>query len=136
MIANSLEWNDGLSTGVEDLDHAHMELVDLCKRIDWACSNDATVFDVRERIRTFLIYARWHFAEEEAWMRTIHYPGFVEHHADHARLLQDAADFVASFGPALGQKDGSAVASYFRFWLNRHMNERNTSLRVFICSTA
>lgn len=136
MIANNSKSNDRRIIGLEDFDHAHMELVDLCKRIDWACSNDTAVPGIRERIRTFLMYARWHFAEEEIWMRTIHYHGFVDHQADHAQLLQDATDFIDSFGPALRRQDGSAVACYFRFWLNRHMSEKDKQLRAFMCSTA
>lgn len=131
MIMNILE-PDEQATRVANFDDAHAELVDLCRRIEWACEHDVSVAVIRERIRTFMIYARWHFATEEAWMRALHYPGTVEHEADHTRLLQDAQDFVASFGDALQREDGSAIATYFRYWVNRHMSEKDKSLRAFL----
>ncbi len=131
MIVSILE-SEEKGARVTDLDDAHAELVDLCRRIEWACEHDVSVATILERIRTFMIYARWHFAAEEGWMRAVHYPNAIDHQADHTRLLQDAQDFVASFGDALQREDGSAIATYFRFWVNRHMSEKDRSLRAFI----
>ncbi len=121
-----------LAVGVSDLDDAHRELVDLYNRIVWACDNDGGDKNVRERIRTFLTYARWHFQQEEEFMHRLHYPGYVDHQADHQRLLQDAGDFVESFGDALGGDDGAAIASYFKYWLTRHMAEKDGTLRLYL----
>lgn len=117
---------------IHGLDEAHRELVDLFKRIASACENDAAVASVRERIRTFLIYARWHFAGEEECMFESHYPGYVEHRSDHARLLQDAEDFVATLGNALEPEDSRAIVRYFSYWLTRHMAQKDEQFRVFL----
>lgn len=115
MGAGHLEWSVDLAVGMTDLDDAHRELLDLYNRIVWACQNDGGVETVRERIRTFLTYARWHFGEEETVMCRLRYPGYMDHKADHLRLLQDAGDFVESFGEALGFEDSPAIASYFKY---------------------
>lgn len=134
MAANCLELAQRKAS-VANLDDAHTELVDLCLRIEWACGHDASIADIRERIRTFMMYARWHFSDEEIWMRELRYPDHVAHAAEHARLLQDAHDFVESFGGALQRDDGPAIASYFRFWMHRHVSDRDLALRAFIqCS--
>lgn len=132
MISSRIEADRGRPVSAASLDEAHIELVDLCARIDRAGGRNATATAIRERIRTFLMYARWHFAEEEEWMRTVDYPHFLDHKSDHSRLLQDAEDFVLSFGPGLQHEDGPAVASYFRFWLKRHMAAKDRAFRSFI----
>jgi hemerythrin-like metal-binding protein len=134
MDASHLEWSLDLAVGITDLDDAHRELVDLYNRIAWACENDRRVENVRERIRTFLTYARWHFDQEEAFMHRLRYPGYVDHKADHQRLLQDAGDFVESFGGALGSDDSAAIASYFKYWLTRHMAGQDGHLKTYLKS--
>lgn len=114
------------------LDDAHRELFDLYNRIVWACQHETAVLLMRERIRTFLLYASWHFALEEEHMRDIHYPARSSHMADHARLLQDAEDFIESLGYALKSDDTPAIASYFSHWLARHTTDHDDRLREFI----
>jgi len=135
VVTGHVQWDDRLATGVGAFDAAHRELVDLHNRIVWACEHDVSVSDVRERIRTFLMYARWHFHEEEEYMRRIRYPGYVDHKTDHDRLLDDAGDFVTSLGAALTREDGPAIVSYFSFWLTRHMTEKDRALRDFLADT-
>lgn len=127
-----LKWDDRLASGDADLDEAHRELVDLYNRIAWVCENGGDAPVVRERIRTFVLYAGWHFAGEEEYMRRSRYPGFDAHKQDHARLLQDAEDFVTSLGGSLGAGDGAAIARYFRYWLTRHTTDKDQQLKAFM----
>lgn len=135
MNPGHLHWSLDLALGDTEVDEAHLELVDLYNRIVWACENHGAVENLRERIRTFLGYARWHFGQEEEFMNRLHYPAYVEHKADHQKLLQDAEDFVESFNGALRSEDGPAVASYFKYWLSRHMAEKDGTLRTFMKTT-
>lgn len=113
-------------------DGAHRELFDLYNRIVWACHHEAAVVPIRERIRTFLMYATWHFSHEEEWMRELHYPDRARHKADHDRLQQDAEDFVESLGGALELADMPAIARYFNHWLARHTAQHDEPLRAFM----
>jgi|APTNR8051073442_1049403.scaffolds.fasta_scaffold01577_1 hemerythrin len=122
-------------SGIPDVDGPHRELIDLYNRIVWACEHDETAAHVRERVRSFLMYARWHFHEEEERMRLLAYPEYDDHHRDHGRLLQDAEDFVASLGDALRRRDAPAVARYFRYWLSRHMASHDAKLSTFIAGS-
>lgn len=114
------------------LDGAHRELFDLYNRIIWACHHEAAVVPIRERIRTFVMYALWHFAFEEELMRELHYPDRASHKADHVRLQQDAEDFVESLGSALRLSDMPLIARYFNHWLARHMAHHDEPLRAFM----
>lgn len=116
----------------EGLDGAHRELFDLYNRIVWSCHHEAAVVPIRERIRTFVMYALWHFALEEELMRELHYPDRADHYADHARLRQDAEDFIENVGNALRLTDVPAIARYFNHWLARHMVHHDEPLRAFM----
>lgn len=133
MPSSTAEWDESIAVrDGEDLDHAHVELVNLCKRIDVSCSTGAAAPHARECIRTFLMYARWHFADEEAFMRKIHYPQIADHENDHARLIQDAEEFIQRFGEELLPQDGPTIAAYFRSWLQRHMVDWDKPLRDYV----
>ena len=127
-----LTLSDNVLSGITDVDGPHRELIDLYNRILWACDHDEAAAHVRERVRSFLMYARWHFREEEERMRLVGYPEFDDHHRDHVRLLQDAKDFIESLGDALGRKDAPAVARYFKYWLSRHMVSKDAKLSAFL----
>lgn len=114
------------------LDAPRKELTDLYRRIAGACDIGDGASRVRERTRTFLLYARWHFAEEEKGMRAVAYPNVAAHKAEHDRLLQDAEDFIESVGGGLHGADCLAIARYFRFWLNRHSAGPDRSFAEFL----
>ena len=134
MNVNRLVWHAGLALGITPVDEAHAELVDLYNRIVEACEAGESATPVREKIRSFLLYARWHFGEEERYMRKSKYPKFVEHKASHDRLLQDAHDFVENLGGPLRGEDAIAVAKYFNHWLSRHTSGQDRQLRDFFVS--
>jgi len=135
MNTNMLKWNTALELGIDELDEAHRELFDLYNRIALACDTDPKVCVVRERVRTFLMYARWHFDEEEEQMRWCHYPEYMDHRADHGRLLQDAEDFVENLRHAFEPEDSLAVASYFKYWLTRHIASKDADFKAFLLTS-
>jgi hemerythrin-like metal-binding protein len=121
MNAERLEWTPGLAFGDGMVDCGHAELIRLYNRIVDGCEQGDVPLGLRERVRSFLLYARWHFGEEEQYMRDIRYPLLGEHKLCHDRLLQDAEDFVETIGGPLNGEDVYAVARYFHHWLARHM---------------
>ncbi len=127
-----LKWSFNLSSRMAELEGAHRELEDLYGRILQVCEGEAPGSNVRERIRSFLTYARWHFVEEEALMRHVDYTGYRDHKADHQRLLQDAEAFIESFGGVPRPDDGPAIVSYFKYWLIRHMAAQDSDLVKFL----
>jgi hemerythrin len=132
MKLEAIEFAEDQAGDPAGLDEAHQELFDLYNRIVRACERGTAVVLIRERVRTFLMYASWHFALEEECMRELRYPDRADHKADHGRLLQDAEDFVANLGYALKLEDVPAVARYFNYWLVRHTVNRDEHLRAFL----
>lgn len=79
---------------------------------------------VREGIVGLIDAAREHFVGEEWAMRTIGWPDYLAHKAEHARLLRDACDMLKNFDNAFTPEDWPALATYFRHWLARHHRRR------------
>ena len=79
-MAKEIEWNERFNIGVEEVDKAHrrlfsvvrklMELSEDEKRGRWVCE---------EAIKYFKSYTVKHFAQEEEYMRSIHYSGYEVH---------------------------------------------------------
>ena len=79
-MAKEIEWNERFNIGVEEVDKAHrrlfsvvrklMELKKKKKRGRWVCE---------EAIKYFKSYTVKHFAQEEEYMRSIHYSGYEVH---------------------------------------------------------
>lgn len=132
MSTNQLKWSFNLSTTMAELEDAHRELEDLYDRILSACESNANGASIRQRIRSFLTYARWHFLEEENLMRDVGYSSYVDHKADHQRLLKDAEEFVESFGGVLRPEDSPAIVSFFKYWLTAHMAGADSGLIEFL----
>ena len=79
-MAKELVWNERFNIGVEKVDKAHRRLFSIVyklmvlsedeKKRKWASA---------EAIKFFKSYALKHFAEEEEYMRSIHYDGYEMH---------------------------------------------------------
>ena len=96
--STQFSWKEEYNLGVEVIDKEHQQLFRIVNRLlafqqdeknsQWAC---------QEGIKYFKTHAIQHFADEEAYMRSIHYEGL----ADHLRIHKDFRDVML---PALEQE--------------------------------
>lgn len=79
-MKKEVKWDERFNIGVDNIDKAHQKLFSIVRKLiylnqeekkgQWACA---------EGIKFFKYYADKHFAEEEAYMISIHYPGYELH---------------------------------------------------------
>lgn len=82
-----IQWQDRFSLGVEPIDQAHRRLFFIVQKImDLYIERHEDKFACVEGIKYFKAYALKHFAEEEAYMRQIGYPGYPAHKKIHDRM--------------------------------------------------
>ena len=89
-MANKIKWNERFCIGVDAVDRAHEKLFTIVDELislneDAAKQQDAC----REGIKYFNSYAMKHFAEEEAYMKSIGYTGYAVHKSLHDNLRDD-----------------------------------------------
>ena len=82
-----IHWQDRFCIGVEIVDEAHRKLFSIVEKIlDLYIDKHEDKFACVEGIKYFKAYAFRHFAEEEAYMREIGYPGYLAHKKLHDRM--------------------------------------------------
>ena len=117
----SLQWTDGLSVGVPEIDGQHRELIERLNRLVTALQrNDRAELT---RLMSFLgAYVVEHFTAEEMQMLATGYPGYAEHKAQHAAFVSEYVNLKA-----LLETEGSTatltlkLSSTLSSWLVRHI---------------
>lgn len=86
-MLNEVKWNDRYNTNVDIIDKAHQKLFSIVGKLI-TLNEDETkqLHACKEGIKYFKSYTLKHFAEEEAYMQSIHYDGFELHKALHDDL--------------------------------------------------
>ena len=85
-MGNRLTWEDHYNVGVDIIDREHRKLFSILNKLfDFGNTEGKSHFACQEAIKYFKDHAIQHFADEEAYMASIEYPGL----AAHRRIHQD-----------------------------------------------
>lgn len=123
-MPSEIKWTDRFCIGVDTIDEAHRRLFAIVGKL-LALSEDAVKQQhaCREGVKYFNSYAMKHFAEEEAYMRSINYPGYALHKSLHDNLR---CETLPTLEAELEEQDYSmeAVRHFVGIcvgWLNCHI---------------
>lgn len=121
---NDIKWNDRFNLGIDSIDKAHQKLFSIVNKILSLCDDpDKQAYLCREGIKYLKNYTAQHFADEEAYMRSIHYSGYEQHKHRHDTMQNQT---VPALEAELEQQNYS-VESVQHFlgicigWLNSHI---------------
>ena len=81
-----IEWNDGLSLGIKEIDEQHKTLIGMVNDILEAFAKGETDTAVDRMLSQLKEYAVLHFSKEEEYMEKIEYPQLAEHRQFHEEL--------------------------------------------------
>ncbi len=70
---NAIKWNNRFNIGVEVVDKAHQKLFSIVGKLIALNEEEKQQHACREGIKYFKNYTLKHFAEEEAYMKSIRY---------------------------------------------------------------
>jgi hemerythrin len=126
-----LEWNPGLSVGVEEIDAQHRELfrraADLLGGIRRGDPGEiGALVDYLHR------YAVTHFGAEEAAMREGRYPGYARHKAEHDRFIEDLLQIAAEHDEGGGAFVAVRIDHWLGGWLREHVSGTDKELGRFL----
>ena len=86
-MAKEIKWTDRFNVGVESIDSAHRKLFSIVGKLIALNEDEAKQQHAcREGIKYFKSYTMKHFADEEAYMQSIGYPGLAVHKSLHDSL--------------------------------------------------
>lgn len=122
-----IEWRDEFSVGVPAVDHEHRELIELIN----ATHEHLGKSDERDAVTEFLgeIYAKIsaHFALEEQIMRAQGYDQYLDHKADHERLLDEIRD-IMDYHQDTREFDDERFAAQLSGWFTEHFKTKDARL--------
>jgi hemerythrin-like metal-binding protein len=92
-----LEWNEGLSVHIPEIDAEHQQFLRLIYELNEAIIGRMDVQEIKKRMQFLLDDAVKHFAHEEALFREWGYPEANEHALRHAQALQSLSEIMRHF---------------------------------------
>lgn len=114
-----LEWKEEYSTGIEDIDDEHKDLIDVINRLHDLLLADDAKLTVPAFFDRLLNGVSTHFALEERIMGESNYPDLAAHREDHERLLGEIRDLVEAFAQA-EEIDSVDLAMRLEPWFSHH----------------
>ncbi|HPG24436.1 MAG: hemerythrin family protein [Spirochaetaceae bacterium] len=114
-----LAWSDAFDVGVDKMNEEHQRLIDLMNRLHDLYEGDASRSEQKKTFDELAKYTVKHFADEEAYMESIEWPGLVTHRHIHAKLLDDLGTHKAAFDK--GGELSSKLFSFLKIWLKAHI---------------
>ncbi len=117
----NLEWNEGMSVGVEAIDNDHKTLLSLINEVNEAInssSTDAIVEDIFKRLED---YTKQHFAREELLMRQCRYNDLEDHKKQHQRFINKIPELRNHLLNANTIDVASETGLFLLNWLMNHI---------------
>jgi hemerythrin len=92
-----LEWNEGLSVHIPEIDAEHRQFIYLVNELNEAIGSRMDVGEIKKRMRAILDDAVQHFAHEEELFREWGYPDADEHMIKHEQVLKSLSQIMGNF---------------------------------------
>jgi len=89
-----IEWNDQFATGIAGIDHEHEELIATINSFYSRLTEDSDKNALVNILNDIFGTIHAHFMLEEKLMKRYGYDHYMEHSADHARLLDDIREIT------------------------------------------
>jgi hemerythrin len=127
-----VQWTAALAVGIPEIDHQHQELFRRAERLILALrAGDRS--EVEPLVEYLTDYVAEHFDSEERLMRSVAYPAYELHQAEHARLRADVGELAsrcAEYGP--NPLVTLMLHNWISDWLRRHIGSSDRALARFV----
>ena len=122
-----IEWRKEFEVGIPDVDHEHQELIKLINDLHDAISGENATISVMDFLGEIYSHVSAHFALEEKIMRTHKYDQYVDHKADHERLLDELRDIMDDYEESAYFSD-EEFATHVERWFTEHFKTKDARL--------
>lgn len=127
---SQIDWTDVLDIGLPTIDEQHKELIGLSNSLIQAMINGMGSDVLEETVAELCEYTRSHFADEEAYMAEIDYPGLAEQKAAHAKLAAEV-DQLKQRIVAGEQMSPNDMLDFINNWIVTHIMEMDSQIGIF-----
>ena len=125
----SLEWKDSYKIGNAEIDGQHKYLFELTNELLAVDS----MRDLRGLVMLLYKHTREHFAQEEALMVKVGFPGIAAHAEKHNKLLSRLNDLSMDVGK--GHMNKAAIAALMSDWVVLHVTQDDAQLASYVAAS-
>ena len=134
-INDFFQWRDCYSTGINEIDNQHKEIIILVKKLLKICQ-DTENENQRKDFITLVFdgekYIKEHFLTEEKYMLMEKYPRYEGHKERHDKMLEDTKEIIKKI---INRKktlmDG---VIFLREWVEEHINSVDKDMGEYLYS--
>ncbi len=119
----AIEWTNDLSVGVSSIDAQHQQLFKMADELFEAGKNGKSKEKIGDLLGFLDRYTKQHFKDEEAYMKSINYPGLAEQEKAHQAFVNELTKLKGEF-----DKSGGNIAVIIGAnqivvdWLTKHIS--------------
>lgn len=92
-----MNWSDGLSVNVAEIDHQHMQLIAMINELNDAMKIGKGSDSLGKIVNRLIAYTATHFKTEEKYFAQFGYPDTDSHKKEHAAFVQKVSEFKDGF---------------------------------------
>lgn len=116
-----IEWNQGFSVGVTEMDNQHKQLVNLLNDLYSAMQSKKSSEIIGNVLNKLISYTKTHFTSEEEFMKKHSYPGLANQIKEHAAFVDKALKFKSDYDAGKTSMSVS-ITSFLKDWLVNHIS--------------
>ncbi|MBC7952632.1 MAG: hemerythrin family protein [Rhodospirillaceae bacterium] len=128
-------WEDDYKIGQEEMDAEHLILFALLNQLDVNIHADRAGDCLNDVLNALGSYIDYHFAHEEALMRSWNYPGLEAHSVMHKEFIQELVGLRAQVKGDNALKSALKVRGFVLDWLLGHILETDVDYAAFMAVT-
>ncbi|MGX9418938.1 bacteriohemerythrin [Vibrio sp. WJH972] len=123
-------WNDSFSTGVEEIDQQHKQLIFLLNQLANYISQHDSDIKLAEVLHELIDYAEYHFDSEETyWLSILSNCDYAEQHREsHSQFTQHIKKLIKNEDQKPEEQWLEELLSYLTSWLVTHILESDRHL--------
>ncbi len=126
-----MEWSEGLSVQVKEIDEQHKNLVLMVNKLHEAMMNRQGRQVIGGIIDDLAEYTKYHFSTEERYMRQYRYPDMEAHIKEHKLFVQKVSSFKQDYDSGkLGVT--IEVLNFLSNWLVTHISGTDKKFGPFL----
>lgn len=131
MSDTSLEWQQRYELGIPAIDHEHRGMVEMINRLVARIGAGADTAYISAALGDILSGISAHFALEEKLMRDRGYDQYLDHKADHDRLVDQLRDIMDDFEQH-GRIRPTELVQVLDEWFSEHFRTRDARLHRLV----
>lgn len=127
----TIQWDERLSLGIEELDKQHKGLLAIANEVIQAAGSSEWNEQVRDVMQRLREYTLRHFSAEEGYMEKILYPDLMLHKQEHKRLVRRVKEYQAQLEKGV-EVSPAEVRAFLKEWLVEHILGTDMAIGRFV----